>query len=159
MGVARFRFENGSFNSSEKRVLATSISGVGLLWPDGALETWTEKERRVRRCFGCCLGYAAIRGLPDCSGLSNKSFIHHSTMSQSRNGRSMTLAKCILSQNVRRVRVCKRFPLPSRTARSLPAEGTPQGGRMASSFMGVGSSVRFRERDFMARLEWGGSAF
>ena len=51
-----------------------------------------------------------MRGLPDRSGLSNKSLIHHSTLSQSRNGRSMTLAKFILSQNVYRVRVCKRFP-------------------------------------------------
>jgi hypothetical protein len=42
--------------------------------------------------FRLLLGYAAMRGLPDCSGLSNKIFIHHSTLSQSRNGRSMTLA-------------------------------------------------------------------
>jgi hypothetical protein len=73
--------------------------------------------------FRLLLGYAAMRGLPGCPGLSNKIFIHHSTLSQSRNGRSISLAKYILSQNVRRVRVCKRFPLPSRTARSFPVVG------------------------------------
>jgi hypothetical protein len=34
MGGARFRFENGSYNSSENRVLAPPISGVGLALPD-----------------------------------------------------------------------------------------------------------------------------
>ena len=58
--------------------------------------------------------YAAVRGLPRCRDLSNRSLIHHSTLSQSMHGSSMTLAKCILSQNVRRVRVCKRHLLPAR---------------------------------------------
>ena len=40
--------------------------------------------------FRLLLGYAAMRGLPDDSGLSNKIFVHHSTLSQSRNGRSMS---------------------------------------------------------------------
>lgn len=34
MGGARFRFENGSYNSSEKRVLAPPISDSGLAFPD-----------------------------------------------------------------------------------------------------------------------------
>ena len=34
IGGARFRFENGSDNSSEKRVLAPPISGGGLALPD-----------------------------------------------------------------------------------------------------------------------------
>jgi hypothetical protein len=58
--------------------------------------------------------YAAVRGLPRCRGLSNRILVHHSTLSQSRRGSSMSLAKCILSQNVRRVRVCKRHLLPAR---------------------------------------------
>ncbi len=58
--------------------------------------------------------YAAVRGLPCCQDLSDRILIHHSTLSHSRYGRSMSLAKCILSQNVRRVRVCKRHFLPAR---------------------------------------------
>jgi len=34
MGGARFRFENGSFNSSEKRVLAPPVSAVVALVAD-----------------------------------------------------------------------------------------------------------------------------
>jgi hypothetical protein len=65
--------------------------------------------------------YAAMRGLPRCRGLSDRILIHHSTLSQSRRGSSMSLAKCILSQNVRRVRVCKRHLLPARDRKAPEA--------------------------------------
>ena len=58
--------------------------------------------------------YAAMRGLPRCRDLSNSILVHQSTLTQSRGGRSMSLAKSILSQNVCRVRVCKRHLLPAR---------------------------------------------
>ena len=45
----------------------------------------------------------------------------------------MTLAKCILSQNVYRVRVCKRFHPPPGTARSLRADEV--GGFMAGGLI------------------------
>mgnify|MGYP003527379434 CR=1 FL=1 len=67
--------------------------------------------------------YAAVRGLPCCQDLSDRILIHHSTLSQSRNGCSMPLAKCILSQNVRRVRVCKRHLLPARDRKAPDAAG------------------------------------
>jgi hypothetical protein len=38
-------------------------------------------------------------------------------------GRSMPLAKCILSHNVRRVRVCKRHLLPARDRKVPDAAG------------------------------------
>ncbi len=52
--------------------------------------------------------YAAMRGLPRGRGLSISSWIHRLALTQSRHGRSMPLAKCILSQNVCRVQVGKR---------------------------------------------------
>jgi uncharacterized protein YydD (DUF2326 family) len=55
-----------------------------------------------------------MRGLPRFRDLSNNILVHQSTLSQSRGGRSMSLAKSILSQNVRRVRVCMRHLLPTR---------------------------------------------
>lgn len=63
--------------------------------------------------------YAAVRGLPCCQDLSDRILIHHSTLSHSRYGCSMTLAKFILSQNVRRVQVCKRHFLPARDRKGL----------------------------------------
>jgi len=64
--------------------------------------------------FSTTAWYAAVRGLPRGRDLSNRILIHHSTMSQSRGGSSMSLAKSILSQNVRRVQVCKRRLPPTR---------------------------------------------
>jgi hypothetical protein len=74
--------------------------------------------------------YAAVRGLPRCRDLSNRSFVHHSTLSHSMHGSSISLAKYILSQNVRRVRVCKRH-LPSARDRKGPdaADAADHGGR------------------------------
>ena len=63
-------------------------------------------------CISTTAWYAAVRGLPRFRDLSDRILIHHSTLSQSRNGCSMSLAKFILSQNVRRVRVCKRHSHP-----------------------------------------------
>ena len=68
--------------------------------------------------------YAAVRGLSRFRDLSNRILIHHSTMSQSRYGCSMSLAKCILSQNVRRVQVCKRHVSPTGTARPRTDESS-----------------------------------
>lgn len=83
--------------------------------------------------------YAAVRGLFRRPEPFHRILIHHSTLSQSRRGSSMPLAKCILSQNVRRVRVCKRHLFPARD-RKAPGRG----GR--SNFMAgvaIGAGVSF----------------
>lgn len=75
----------------------------------GALETRAETGdvlgNSSSTAWVCCYAWAAGSLRP-----IHRSLVHHSTLPQSRNGRSMTLAKFILSQNVCRVRVCKRFP-------------------------------------------------
>jgi len=120
MGGARFCFENGSYNSSEKQVLGPPISCVGM-----ACGRVRDSGDPGGKCdvignISSTAWYAAVRGLPCCQDLSNRILIHHSTLSQSRYGRSMSLAKCILSQNVRRVRVCKRHVSPPGTAKPRP---------------------------------------
>jgi hypothetical protein len=75
----------------------------------GALETRTETGdvlgNSSSTAWVCCYAWAAGLLQP-----IHKILVHLSTMTQSSDGRSMTLAKFILSQNVYRVRVCKRFP-------------------------------------------------
>ena len=68
-------------------------------------------------CLVCCCAWAVP--LP---GPIHRILIHHVTLSQSRNGCSMSLAKSILSQNVRRVRVCKRHFLPARNRKARNGE-------------------------------------
>jgi hypothetical protein len=86
--------------------------------------------------------YAAVRGLPRFRDLSDRILIHHSTMSQSRGGSSMSLAKCILSQNVRRVQVCKRHLLPARDRKAPDAVG-------AGFFMAGGSVFELFSYSFL----------
>ena len=74
----------------------------------------------------CCYAWAAGSLRP-----IHKSLIHLSTLPQSSDGRSMTLAKFILSQNVCRVRVCKRFPFRPGLQCPVRSRGF-QGGGMAS---------------------------
>ncbi len=91
------------------------LSGAGIAGGAGSRDSGDPGGKRdVIGVISSTAWYAAMRGLPRCRDLSNRILIHHSTLSHSRHGSSMSLAKHILSQNVRRVRVCKRHLLPAR---------------------------------------------
>lgn len=82
-------------------VMGLQLAGTGV-WGERRDVIGVSSSTALVCCYACAAG--SLRP-------GHRSLFHHSTLSQSRNGRSMTLAKCILSQNVRRVRVCKRSPL------------------------------------------------
>jgi len=82
-------------------VMDLQLTGTGV-WGERRDVIGVSSSTALVCCYACAAGLLRP---------GHRSLFHHSTLSQSRNGRSMTLAKCILSQNVRRVRVCKRSPL------------------------------------------------